>query len=126
MQSKISSIHLNSIYVTSKGTIKMVFGDLFATNIDCSSNIPPLISMSPKGETSASISDMEKAECLNDFFASISSVNEELAFLPLFTEKKKIIIFLKSQFLSQKLKTSSDALTQKRPAGQTLSIIEFL
>ena len=125
MQSKIYLIHLNSIYVTSKGTIKRVFGDLFATNNDCSSNIPPLISMSPKGETSASISDMEKAECLNDFFASISSVNEELAFLPLFTEKK-IIIFLKSQFLSQKLKTSSDALTQKRPAGQTLSIIEFL
>ena len=88
MQSKISSILLNSIYVTSKGTIKKAFGD-YVKNNDCSSNIPPLISMSPNGETSASISDLEKAECLNNFFAStcISSINEELAFLPPFTKK---------------------------------------
>ena len=45
--------------------------------------------MSPNGETSASISDLEKAECFNNFFffASISSVNEELAFLHPFTKK---------------------------------------
>ena len=43
--------------------------------------------MSPNDETSASISDLEKAECLNNFFASISSVNEELAFLPPFTKE---------------------------------------
>ena len=54
----------------------------FIKNNDCSSNIPPLISMSPNGETSASISDLEKAECLNNFFASISTVNEEFASLP--------------------------------------------
>ena len=61
----------------------------FVKNNDCSSNIPPLISMSPNGETSASISDLEKAECLNNFFACtcISSINEELAFLPPFTKK---------------------------------------
>ena len=59
----------------------------FVKNNDCSSNIPSLISMSPNGETSASISDLEKAECLNNFFASISSVNEELAFPPPFTKK---------------------------------------
>ena len=58
----------------------------FIKNNDCSSNIPPLISMSPNGETSASISDLEKAECLNNFFASISTVNEEFAFLPPFTK----------------------------------------
>ena len=71
MQSKISSIHLSSIYVTSKGTIKKGFWRLiryFVKNNACSSNIPPLISMSPNGETSASISDLEKAECLNNFF----------------------------------------------------------
>ena len=37
--------------------------------------------MSPNGETLASISDLEKAECLNNFFASISTVNEEFASL---------------------------------------------
>ena len=43
--------------------------------------------MSAKIETSASVSDLEKAECLNNFFASISSLNEELAFFPPFTKK---------------------------------------
>ena len=63
----------------------------FVKNNDCSSNIPTLISMSPNGETSASISDLEKVECLNIFFfASISSVNEELAFLPPFTKIKAL------------------------------------
>ena len=70
--------------------MKRVFWRLvryFVKNNDYSSNIPPLISMFANGEISASISDLEKAECLNNFFASISSVNEELAFLPPFTKK---------------------------------------
>ena len=81
---------MTSIYAIYKRTVKKKgFWRLiryFVKNNYCASTIPPLISRSPNGETSASISDLEKAECLNNVFVSISSVNEEIASLPLFTK----------------------------------------
>ena len=49
----------------------------FVKGNDCSANIPPLSVISPTGESSFFITDQEKAECLNDYFASVSSVNYE-------------------------------------------------
>ena len=59
----------------------------FVKNNDSSANIPPLCSVSDSGDTSFFITDVEKAECLNNYFASISSVQDENATLPIFTRK---------------------------------------
>ena len=50
-------------------------------------NIPPLMTTSPDGSISHHFSVYEKANCLNDFFASISTINDTQASLPTFTAK---------------------------------------
>ena len=42
-----------------------------------SSAIPPLSSTLPSSETQLPFTDEEKADCLNDYFVSISTVNDE-------------------------------------------------
>jgi hypothetical protein len=59
----------------------------FVKNNDCTNNIPPLIKQSIDGETDFFTSDQEKADCLNDYFASISTVNDSGAVLPPFLPK---------------------------------------
>ena len=46
--------------------------------------IPPLSSTLSSGETQWAFTDKEKADCLNDFFVSISTVNDENTVLPHF------------------------------------------
>jgi len=59
----------------------------FVKNNDCSGNIPPLCTVSDSGEISHHLTNQEKSDCLNNYFASISTVNDEYASLPEFTAK---------------------------------------
>ena len=59
----------------------------FVKNNDCSSNIPPLCSTSRSGEVIQHLTNYEKADCLNEYFSSISSINDQNASLPVFTAK---------------------------------------
>ena len=40
----------------------------------------------PKGQQSMAFNDLDKANCLNDYFASISTVNDEHTELPPFSK----------------------------------------
>ena len=46
------------------------------------STVPPLATTLPSGEIQWHYTDIEKADCLNDYFASISTVNDENTVLP--------------------------------------------
>lgn len=59
----------------------------FVKNNSNSGNIPPLISSTSQGQNTFCFTDTEKAECLNDYFTSISTVNDENAHLPMFEAK---------------------------------------
>ena len=59
----------------------------FVKNNDCSGNIPPLKSVSSHGDTHLHFSNQEKANCLNEYFASISTVDDSNAELPNFSVK---------------------------------------
>ena len=54
----------------------------FVKNNDSFSTIPPLCSTLPSGENKLYFSDEEKAKCLNDYFASISNVDDRNTTLP--------------------------------------------
>ena len=56
----------------------------FVKNNSSSSATPPLSSTLPSGETQWAFTDEEKADCLNDYFVSISTVNDENTVLPPF------------------------------------------
>ena len=56
----------------------------FVKNNSSSSAIPPLSSTLPSGETQWAFTDEAKADCLNDYFVSISTVNDENTVLPPF------------------------------------------
>ena len=56
----------------------------FVINNSSSSAIPPLSSTLPSGETQWAFTDEAKADCLNDYFVSISTVNDENTVLPPF------------------------------------------
>ena len=59
----------------------------FIKQNDCSSNIPPLASTDMNGNTKFFTSNEEKANCLNNYFCSISTVTDENATLPNFYYK---------------------------------------
>lgn len=59
----------------------------FVKNSDASSTIPPLSLTLPSGETKIHFTDEEKADCLNEYFASISTVDDQHAQLPPFYAK---------------------------------------
>ena len=59
----------------------------FVKNNDSSTTIPPLVSSSPLGGNKFHFTDKEKAECLNDYFASISNVDDQNTALPPFFRK---------------------------------------
>ena len=56
----------------------------FVKHNNSSSSIPPLCSTLPNGENQWHFNDQDKANCLNDYFASISTVNDEHTQLPPF------------------------------------------
>ena len=56
----------------------------FVKNNSSSSAILPLSSTLPLGETQWAFTDEAKADCLNDYFVSISTVNDENTVLPPF------------------------------------------
>ena len=58
----------------------------FVKNNNSSSSIPPLCSTLPNGVNQWHSNDQDKANCLNDYFASISTVNDEHTPLPPFSK----------------------------------------
>ena len=65
----------------------------FVKSNDSSTTIPPLVSSSPLGRNKFHFTDKEKAECLNDYFASISNVDDQNAALPPFVRANLLILF---------------------------------
>ena len=61
----------------------------FVKNENSTSTIPPLCSVSLSGEKQFPFSDEEKAECLNDYFSSISNVDDRNTVLPPFYCKSR-------------------------------------
>ena len=59
----------------------------FVKNNNTVSTIPPLCTTTMSGETIIHSSDVEKANCLNSYFSSISSLDDSNAVLPPFYEK---------------------------------------
>ena len=55
-------------------------------NNKSTSSIPPLCSTLPNGDSIWHFNDQDKANCLNDYFASISTVNDSDTQLPPFTK----------------------------------------
>ena len=55
-------------------------------NNSSTTSIPPLCSTLPKDDSQWHLNDQDKANCLNDYFASISIVNDEHTQLPPFTK----------------------------------------
>ena len=58
----------------------------FVKNNNSTSSIPSLCSALPSGDNQCHFNDQDKAKCLNDYFASISTVNDENTQLPSFTK----------------------------------------
>ena len=58
----------------------------FVKNNNSTFYIPPLFSALPSGDNQWYFNDQDKANCLNDYFASISTVNDENTQLPPFTK----------------------------------------
>ena len=58
----------------------------FVKNNKSSSCIPPLCSTLSNGDNQWHFNDQDKANCLNDYFASISTVNDAETQLPPFTK----------------------------------------
>ena len=58
----------------------------FVKNNNSTSSIPPLCSALPSGDNQWHFNDQDKANCVNDYFASISTVNDEKTQLPPFTK----------------------------------------
>ena len=54
--------------------------------------IPPLKTTSETGEEVYAFTDLEKANCLNDYFVSISTVDDSNASLPPFTPRTENIL----------------------------------
>ena len=61
----------------------------FVKNETSSSTIPPLYSTLPSDEKQFYFSDKEKAECLNDYFSSISNVDDRNTTVPPFYCKSR-------------------------------------
>ena len=61
--------------------------DFFVKNNDSSTTTPPLCSTWPSGDNKFHFTDKEKAECLNDYVASISNVDDQNTALPPFFRK---------------------------------------
>ena len=59
----------------------------FVKNNNSSGNIPSLVSSISQGQTIHCYTDNEKAECLNEYFTSISTVNDGNVQLPIFQLK---------------------------------------
>ena len=75
----------------------------FVKNNKSASCIPPLCSTLSNGDNQWHFNDQDKANCLNDYFASISTINDaEPSYLPLLS--LLITIFLKLSALNSKLK----------------------
>ena len=58
----------------------------FTSKKDSTSSIPPLCTTDPSGTQKWHVTDEEKVECLNSYFASVSSLDDTNAVLPHFTE----------------------------------------
>ena len=73
----------------------------FVKNNISASSVHPLCSALPSGDNQWHFNDQDKANCLNDYFASISTVNDENTKLPHFTK-------LTDNFLSQIICTEQE------------------
>ena len=64
----------------------MEINSSFMKNNNSTSSIPLLCSTLPNGDNNWHFNDQDKANCLNDYFASISTVNDSETQLPPFTK----------------------------------------
>ena len=72
-------IFFNNLELSITDFQKMINANFgFVKNNDSSTTISPLVSSSPLGENKFHFTDKEKAECLNDYFASISNVDDQI------------------------------------------------
>ena len=54
-----------------------------------SGSIPPLVITNENDETNMYVTDHEKANCLNEYFTSISTISEEQPALPILNPKSE-------------------------------------
>ena len=59
----------------------------FVKKNNTTSTIPPLKSFPPNGQNQYCYTDKEKAECLNEYFCSVSSLNDDNCILPAFESR---------------------------------------
>ena len=59
----------------------------FVKNNNSSGNVPPLVFSISQGQTTYCYTDNKKAEWLNEYFTSISTVNDDNVQLPTFQLK---------------------------------------
>ena len=91
----------------------------FVNKKDSVSTMPHLRSLSDSGEVIFHISDEEKANCLNSYFASVSSVDDSHATLPPFTDLTDKVL---SNIIitEQEIKDIIDPLDTNKASGPNL------
>ena len=83
------------------------------------STMLPLRSLSDSDEVIFHISDEEKANCLDSYFASVSSVDDSYATLPLFTDlTDKVLSY--TIITEQEIKDIIDTLDTNKASGPAL------
>lgn len=97
----------------------------FVKNNNTVSTLPPLCTTTMSGETIIHSTDVEKANCLNSYFNSISSLDDSNAVLPPFYEKTDKI--LEDVVISEnKIKDVLDICNVNKASGPDLISYKML
>lgn len=91
----------------------------FTRSKSSTATIPPLCSILPSGEKTYHVTDADKANCLNDYFISISSVDDTNATLPLFYEKTNKVLD-KIETTEKEVQDIIDSLNLNKASGPDL------
>ncbi|MCG7882888.1 MAG: hypothetical protein JAY96_15005, partial [Candidatus Thiodiazotropha endolucinida] len=91
----------------------------FTKKKNTTTTIPPLSTVLPSGETKYNVSDTEKANCLNDYFTSISSIDDSNVRLPPFTALTEQSLE-RIEITVQEVKDIIDSLCVNKASGPDL------
>ena len=91
----------------------------FTRSNNSTASIPPLCSIFPSGEKTYHLTDADKANCLNDYFISISLVDDTNATLPLFYEKTNKVQD-KIETMEKEVQDSISSLNLNKASGPDL------
>ena len=91
----------------------------FTRSKNSTASIPPLCSILPSGEKTYHVTDADKANCLNNYFISISSVDDTNATLPLFYEKSNKVLD-KMETTEKEVQDIFDSLNLNKASGPDL------